>query len=67
LAELEDLVISTVQTDEADPHVFEAVHMLSGDASSHIYLLFFCACAVVQFRERTIHKKNSVVPPLSFL
>src|SRR3954465_7956524 len=47
-AESEDLVMSIVHTAEADPQVFEALHMLSGCASSHMYLLFFCACAVVQ-------------------
>jgi hypothetical protein len=65
-AESEDLVMSIVHTDEADPQVFEALHMLSGRASSHMYLLFFCACAVVQFRERTLDNKNNAVAALSF-
>src|ERR1700742_2497271 len=48
LAELADLVMSIVHGDEAEPQVLAALHMLSGCASSHTYLLFFCACAVVQ-------------------
>ena len=65
LAESEDLVMSIVHTAEADPQVFEALHMFSGFASSHMYLLFFCACAVVQFSERTLNNKSTVLAALN--
>src|SRR3954453_2891078 len=64
-AESEDLVMSTVHAEETDPQVFEALHMLSGCASSHMYLLFFCACAVVQFKGRTPNNKSTVVAALN--
>src|SRR5690242_19963330 len=49
-AELADLVMLIVHADEADPHVFETLHLFSGWSSSHIYLPFFCAWAVVQLK-----------------
>jgi hypothetical protein len=45
LAELDDLVMSIGQGDEVDPQVVAALHIVSGCFSSHMYLLFFCACA----------------------
>src|SRR5277367_4112419 len=50
LAAVEDLVTSIVHEDEGEPQVFPALHRLSGCASSHAYLLFFCACAMAQLR-----------------
>src|SRR6266576_3062639 len=64
-AESADRVMSTVHIDEADPQVFEALHMFSGCASSHMYLLFFCACAVVQFSERKLNNRSAVVAALN--
>jgi hypothetical protein len=43
LQELAPRVISIVHGDEADPQVLAALHMLSGCASSHAYLLLFWA------------------------
>ena len=45
LAELDDLVMSILQADDAEPQVLAALHMVSGRSSSHMYLLFFSACA----------------------
>jgi len=66
-AEVADLVMSIVHTDEAEPQVFEALHMLSGWSSSHMYLLFFCACAVVELRRMALDNKSTVAPLLSRL
>src|ERR1039457_3765936 len=48
LDELPDLVMSTSHGVEAETQVLAAVHILAGCASSQTYLLFFCACSVVQ-------------------
>jgi len=56
-----------VHTDEAEPQVFEALHMLSGWSSSHMYLLFFCACAVVELKKMALDNKSAVAPLLSRL
>src|ERR1700739_1452867 len=57
--ELADLVMSIVQVDEAEPQVLAALHIFSGCCSSHAYLLFFCACAVVQTRRLTENNKSA--------
>ena len=63
LEELTDRVMSTVQGDDAEPHVLAALHMLSGCDSSQAYLLFVCALAQAELR--TAHKsKNDVVVPV---
>ena len=61
LAELADLVMSIVHGDEAEPQVLAALHMLSGCASSHTYLLFFCACAAVQLSRTTQDNKSNAL------
>src|SRR6267143_3251875 len=66
LAELVDLVMSIVQGDEGEPQVLAALHMLSGCASSHTYLLFFCACAVAQLNRTIQHNENSELQILHF-
>ena len=66
LAELVDLVMSIVQGDEGEPQVLAALHMLSGCASSHTYLLFFCACAVAQLSRTIQHNENSELQILHF-
>jgi hypothetical protein len=44
---LDALVMLIVHGDEAEPQVFAALHMVSGCASSHTYLLFACASSPV--------------------
>lgn len=53
--------MSTVHCDEAEPHVFAALHRVSGCISSHAYLLFFCACAVAQFNRRMQDNNSNVL------
>jgi len=50
LEELTDRVMSTVHGEDAEPHVFAALHMLSGCGSSQAYLLFFCPLATAELR-----------------
>src|SRR5882762_3729028 len=61
LTELVDLVMSIMQGDEGEPQVLAALHMLSGCASSHTYLLFFCACAVAQLSRTIQHNENNAL------
>src|SRR5215472_18157723 len=56
LEELTDRVMSTVHGEDAEPHVFAVLHMLSGCGSSQAYLLFFCASAKVGLRAMHNHK-----------
>jgi hypothetical protein len=65
LAELADLVTSMVHEEEAEPQVLAALHMLSGCASSHTYLLFFCACAVAQVSRTTQDSKSNALQMLN--
>src|SRR5215472_378363 len=60
LEELTDRVMSTVHGEEAEPHVFAALHMLSGCGSSQAYLLFFCASAKVELRKMHNHKHAEI-------
>jgi hypothetical protein len=60
-----DLVTLIVHSDEADPQVFEALHMFSGCASSHVYLLFFWAWADIQLRNKAPDNKSPVALTLS--
>jgi hypothetical protein len=50
--------MSIVHCAEVEPQVLAALHMLSGCTSSHVYLPFFCACAVGQFT-RTMQDNSS--------
>src|SRR5664279_2024135 len=61
LDELPDLVMSTVHGAEAEPQVLAALHRLAGCASSHTYLLFFCACAVVQISSTRQGNKSEII------
>jgi len=49
--------MSTVHGEDAEPQVFDALHILSGCASSQAYLLFFCALATVEVR--TMHNNRN--------
>ncbi len=64
LEELPALVTSMVQGAEAEPHVLAASHCLLVVASSQTYLLFFCACALVE-TIKTIqgNKSNKIQVP----
>src|SRR5664279_312629 len=66
LDELPDLVMSTVHGAEAEPQVLAAVHMLAGCASSHTYLLFFCACAMVATSNRVHGNKSAIIEVPNF-
>lgn len=55
LEEPTDRVMSTVQGEEAEPHVLAGLHMLSGCGSSHAYLLF---CALARAEVRTMHNNK---------
>jgi hypothetical protein len=59
LDDVPDLVTSIVHEDEGDPHVLASLHMVSGCFASHTYLLFFCACTVVQISKTTHDKDNA--------
>jgi len=66
LAESDPLVMSIVHTDEGEPQVLAALHMLSGCSSSHTYLLFFsCACAVVELSRTTKDNKSNALQLLN--
>src|SRR5215471_14635939 len=58
-AESRDLVTLTVHVEVGEPQVLSGLQRLSGCGSSHAYLLFFCACKVVQPR-RTQNNIRSV-------
>jgi hypothetical protein len=61
LAELADLLMSTVHDDEAEPQVLAALHMLSGWLSSHAYLFFFCACVGAQLKTAMQDNKTNLL------
>jgi hypothetical protein len=65
LAESDPLVMSIVHTDEGEPQVLAALHMLSGCSSSHTYLLFFCACAVAELGRTTKNNKSKALQLLN--
>jgi hypothetical protein len=65
LAESDPLVMSIVHTDEGEPQVLAALHMLSGRSSSHTYLLFFCACAVAELSRTTKGNKSNALQLLN--
>src|SRR5579871_1913397 len=60
LEELTDRVMSTVQGEDAEPHVFAALHMLSGCGSSQAYLLFFCALAAAELKTMQNNKNEAI-------
>src|SRR5215469_3016300 len=58
LEELTDRVMSTVHGEDAEPHVFAALHMLSGWGSLQAYLLF---CALANAGLKTIQNNKTKV------
>lgn len=53
--------MSIVHGDEAEPQVLAGLHMLSGWSSAHVYLPFFCACAIAQFSKMTQDNKSNTL------
>jgi len=66
LEELPALVMSILHGAVDEPQVLAALHMLSGCASSHTYLLFFCACAATQFSKAMQVNKSDALQILNF-
>ena len=64
LAESADLVTSIVQGDEAEPQVLAALHMLSGCASSHTYLLSFVSTRLRNFKQNDAKNEEHPPPPI---